>query len=181
MLVLLDRDGVINVDTPTGVTALDQFVMIPRSAEAIGMLTKAGFRIAVCTNQSAIGDGRLSPDVLGIIHNHMHREIHAAGGTIDRVYFAPEAHAAPVSRRKPSPTMLLEAMAEFHADPARTPFVGDMIRDLEAAVAAGCPRILTRTGKGAALEAEGIPAHVAPVTIVDDLYAAVQLILERYR
>ncbi len=181
MLVLLDRDGVINVDTPTGVVELEKFVLIPRSVDAIAMLTQAGFRIAVCTNQSSIGKGLLTPDMLGIIHGFMHRAVHAAGGQIDRVYFASESSDVPFKRRKPSPEMLLEAMAEFHADPARTPFVGDMITDMEAACAAGCPRILTRTGKGGALEAAGIPAAVAPVTVVDNLYAAAELICKEYR
>ena len=56
-----------------------------------------------------------------------------------------------------------------------------MARDMEAALAAGCPRILTRTGKGAKLEAAGIPAHLLPVTVTDDLSSAADLIIATYR
>ena len=145
------------------------------------MLTQAGFSTAICTNQSAIGKGLLTVETLAAIHAHLCSKIEAGGGRIDRIYFAGEHPDTPSARRKPAPGMLQEALQHFSADPARTPFVGDMLRDLEAAAAAGCPRILTRTGKGARLEAAGIPPHVAPVAVYDDLYAAAQHICATYR
>ena len=181
MFVLLDRDGVINVDGPVGVLKLEEFVFLPRSIDAIVRLTQAGYRIAVCTNQSAIGKGWMSEDTLSVIHRFMRGEVEKQGGKIEKIYYAPDHPDVPSTRRKPAPGMLLEALTHFGADPARTPMVGDMMRDLEAAIAAGCPRILTRTGKGAALEASGIPEAIAPVTVCDDLYDAVTHILANYR
>jgi D-glycero-D-manno-heptose 1,7-bisphosphate phosphatase len=181
LFVLLDRDGVINVDGPVGVLKLEEFVFLPRSIQAIGRLTQAGYRIAVCTNQSAIGKGWMTEETLGIIHGFMCAEVEKHGGKIEKIYYAPDHPDVPSTRRKPAPGMLLEALAHFCATPARTPMVGDMIRDLEAATEAGCPRILTRTGKGAALEAAGIPAAISPVTVCDDLDDAVTHILANYR
>lgn len=181
MLVLLDRDGVINEDSPTGVLKFEEFIFLPRAIEGIVKLTRAGFNIAVCTNQSAIGKGWTTHEIVRQVHEHMRAEVARAGGKIDEVYYAWEAPEEPSTRRKPAPGMLLEGIAKFSADPARTPFVGDMQRDMEAAVAAGCPRILARTGKGAKLEAEGIPAHIAPVTVTDDLSTAADIIIARYR
>lgn len=180
MLVLLDRDGVINRDSKIGILRVQDFAFMPRAKEGIAMLTRAGFHIAICTNQSAVGRGNLPLSVLEEIHDYMCREVEAAGGRIDRIYFAPDLPEAPTHRRKPGPGMLEEALAQFGANPARTPMVGDMLRDMEAAHAAGCPRILTRSGKGAALEAAGIPAHVAPVMVCDDLYAAAEHICAEY-
>lgn len=180
MLVLLDRDGVINVDLPDGVLRLEDFQLIPGVAESVAKLTRAKFNIAVCTNQSAIGKGFTTHDIVRQVHEHMCAEVARAGGRIDAVYYAPEAPDEPSTRRKPAPGMLLEAIAEFGADPAKTPYVGDMIRDLEAAHAAGCPRILVRTGKGAALEKAGIPQHLMPVTVTDNLTTAVELILTKF-
>lgn len=180
MLVLLDRDGVINEDSPTGVLKFEEFKFLPRAIEAIVTLTRAGYRVAVCTNQSAIGKGWTTHEIVRQVHEHMCEEVARAGGKIDAVYYAWESPEEPSTRRKPAPGMLLEGLAQFGAEAARTPFVGDMIRDLEAAVAAGCPRILARTGKGAALEAEGIPAHVLPVPVVDDLHSAVEYILANF-
>jgi len=180
VLVLLDRDGVINVDRPEGVLRWDEFSFVPRALEALALLSNAGFVVAVCTNQSAIGKGLLTAEGLHDIHHQMQAEIIAAGGRIDAIFSAPDHPDHPGPRRKPAPGMLLEALAQFGADPARTPFVGDAQRDMEAAFAAHCPRILTRTGKGAVLEAGGIPQHIAPLTVCADLYDAAELITARY-
>lgn len=180
MLVLLDRDGVINVDTPTGVLTQAEFVLLPRAVEAIAMLTHAGCTIAICTNQSAIGKGWTTEKILADIHAAMLADIEKQGGKIARIYHAPEHPDVPSLRRKPAPGMLLDALHDFNAEAARTPYVGDALRDLEAAASAGCPRILTRTGKGTALEATGIPPHVAPVQVCDDLYDAARYILAHY-
>jgi len=77
--------------------------------------------------------------------------------------------------------MILEALARFDAKASESPVIGDALRDLEAAAAAGCPRILVRTGKGLATEAEGLPPHVEPVAIYDDLSAAADAILSEAR
>lgn len=181
MLVLLDRDGVINEDDPVGVLKFEQFRFLPRSIEGIVKLTQAGFNIVVCTNQAAIGRGMTTHSIVNEVHAYMRAQVAQAGGKIDEVYYASAADELPSIWRKPAPGMLLEGIKNFSADPARTPFVGDMQRDLEAALAAGCPRILTRTGKGAKLEAAGIPAHLQPVTITDDLSSAADLIIATYR
>ena len=181
MLVLLDRDGVINEDSPTGVLTFDEFVFLPRAIQGIVALTKAGFNIAVCTNQSAIGKGETTHAIVRQVHAFMCAEVEKAGGKIHEIYYASEAPNDFSLWRKPAPGMLLAGIEKFNADPARTPFVGDMQRDMEAAVAAGCPRILVRTGKGARLETEGIPTHIAPVTVTDDLASAADLIIATYR
>lgn len=176
-LVLLDRDGVINRDLPTGVLTFEQFEILPGVPQAIARLTQAGYRVAICTNQSAVALGRTTLEIVQQVHDELCAQVEAAGGKIDAIYFAPDHPDAPSTRRKPAPGMLLEALAQFSATAAHTYFVGDMIRDLEAAVAAGCPRILVRTGKGATLEAAGIPPHVQPVQVVEDLAAAVDWML----
>jgi D-glycero-D-manno-heptose 1,7-bisphosphate phosphatase len=181
MLVLLDRDGVINEDGPEGVLKFEEFVFLPRAIEGIVRLTQAGFRIAVCTNQSAIGKGTTTHAIVRQVHGYMCAQVEKAGGKINEIYYASEAPNDFSLWRKPAPGMLLEAMRQFNVDAARTPFVGDMERDMQAAVAAGCPRILTRTGKGARLEAAGIPAELLPVTVTDDLFTAAELIIRDYR
>jgi len=180
MLVLPDRDGVINEDGPVGVLKFEEFVFLPRAIVGIAKLTRAGFNIAVCTNQSAIGLGTTTHAIVRQVHAFMCAEVEKAGGKIDEVYYASEAPNDFSLWRKPAPGMLLEGIKKFSADPARTPFVGDMLRDMQAAVAAGCPRILVRTGKGAKLETDGIPEAIAPVTITDDLFTAADHIIATY-
>lgn len=180
MLVLLDRDGVINRDAKTGILRLEDFHLLPRAAQAIALLTQEGCRIAICTNQSAVGRGQLTVELLDAMHAMLQHEVQKNGGHIDLFLHAPDIPEKPTPRRKPGPGMLLEAMQQFNADPARTPMVGDMLRDMEAAHAAGCPRILVRSGKGANTLEAGIPPTLEPVTVVEDLYAAAEHILAQY-
>lgn len=181
MLVLLDRDGVINRDAKEGILRIADFHFLPNVLPAIARLTHAGCTLAICTNQSAVGRGRISEADLEAIHAHMLQHMRAAGGEIHRIYHAPDVPERPTDRRKPGPGMLREALQHFQADPARTPMVGDMLRDLQAAHAVGCPRILVHSGKGAQTAAQGIPPELAPVTQVADLMAAAEHILTHYR
>ncbi|MGQ3032243.1 MAG: HAD hydrolase-like protein, partial [Ferrovibrionaceae bacterium] len=90
---------------------------------------------------------------------------------------APEApHAAP-DRRKPGPGMLREALAQFRVAPHDAVMIGDNLVDLQAATAAGVARILVRTGKGAAMQARGLPPEVLPVAVRADLADAVDRLL----
>ena len=177
-LVLLDRDGVINEDRAEGILKLEHFTFLPRAAEALSMLTRAGFKTAICTNQSALGRGVLSFHEFDRIHAHMHHELRVMGAHLDRVYVAPDPAEAATNRRKPGPGMLLEALRDFKAEAAQTFFVGDMLRDAQAAHHAGCPFILVRTGKGEKTLSEGIPEPLQPKAICTDLFAAVQFILK---
>jgi D-glycero-D-manno-heptose 1,7-bisphosphate phosphatase len=180
MLALLDRDGVINRDMKTGILRLDDFEILPGVPHAIAQLSRAGFTVAICTNQSAIGRGQLTVSTLDAMHEMLRQQVMAAGGNIDAIYYAPDLPEQATERRKPGAGMLLEALAAFGAEPSRTPFVGDHLRDMQAAATAGCPRILVRTGHGASVEKAGLPAAIAPVTVVDDLPQAVTHILQHY-
>ena len=179
MLVLLDRDGVLNRDMKTGILRLEDFELLAGAAQALARLTQAGFRLAVCTNQSAVGRGQLPLATLDAIHARLTQEVAAAGGRIDAIFFAPDTPEAPTERRKPGAGMLREALAMFDADPARTPMVGDHLRDMQAAAAAGCPRILVRTGHGAEMQRAGLPPALG-ITVCDDITAAVAHILSHY-
>ena len=171
MLVLLDRDGVINRDARAGILSVAQFEFLPRAKEAIAMLTRAGIKIAVCTNQSAVGHGIMSDDTLQEIHAHMQRELAASGGMINHFYYAPDAPENASDRRKPGPGMLREALVDFSANADETYFVGDMLRDMQAAHAAGCPFILVRSGKGEETLANGWPDTLPAPRIMEDLFA----------
>lgn len=179
MLVLLDRDGVLNRDMKTGILRLEDFAILPGVPHALASLTQAGFRLAICTNQSAVGRGQLSVATLDAMHTRLSDAVAEAGGRIDAIYYAPDHPDNASDRRKPGAGMLREALAAFTADPARTPMVGDHLRDMQAAHAAGCPRILVRTGHGAETERAGLPPELG-ITMVADMAAAAQHILSHY-
>ena len=70
-VLVLDRDGVINVDLMTYVTRPEDFEPIKGSLEAIALLNKYGFKVAIATNQACIEKKIITDADLLKIHNHM--------------------------------------------------------------------------------------------------------------
>jgi histidinol-phosphate phosphatase family protein len=110
-LIILDRDGVINHDSDQFIKSPDEWRPIPGSLEAIARMSHAGYRVAVCTNQSGIGRGLFDMATLNAIHNKMHRALAHVGGRVDAVFFCPHTGDANCECRKPHPAMMVEAGA----------------------------------------------------------------------
>jgi D-glycero-D-manno-heptose 1,7-bisphosphate phosphatase len=147
-LILLDRDGVINVDSPDYIKNPAEWQPLPGALQAIVRLREAGCRVAVCTNQAGIGRGLFTLLDLQAIHGKMLEELQALGGDLDGLAFCPHQPADDCECRKPKPGMLLAMMQQLTSEPAATCFVGDSLKDVEAALSAGCEPILLRTGNG---------------------------------
>jgi D-glycero-D-manno-heptose 1,7-bisphosphate phosphatase len=147
-VVVLDRDGVINVDSDAFIKSPDEWIALPGAFEAIARLNQAGYRVAVATNQSGIGRGLFDMNALNAMHVKMHRMAAAVGGRIDAVFFCPHTAQDHCECRKPKPGMLKMAIERFDVDAAQTPVVGDALRDLQAGAALGMKLHLVLTGKG---------------------------------
>jgi len=177
-VVLLDRDGVINVDSADYVKCIDEWRPVPGSLEAIARLHEAGFLLGIVTNQSAVGRGMISIDTLWGIHRHMLQQIIDHGGFVQRIFFCLHAPEDNCECRKPKPGLLYQAAEYFACGFDHMTVIGDSQRDLDAAAAVGARRILVRTGNGAGTEDawEGSPQ----AGVYDDLAAAADaLIAER--
>lgn len=162
-LVILDRDGTINHDSEHYIKSLDEWRPIKGSIEAIGRLTQADYRVVVATNQSAISRGLITTRGLFEIHDALQRAAVQAGGRIDAFFFCPHTDAANCQCRKPKPGMLLEVAQRFNVSLTDTFMVGDSLKDVQAAAAAGAKPVLVLTGKGKKTHAEG---NLPPGTLV---------------
>ncbi len=158
-LVVLDRDGVINHDSDQYIKSPEEWQPIAGSLEAIARFTQAGYQVVVATNQSGLGRGLFDMAALNAMHDKMHKAVNQLGGRIDAVFFCPHAADAGCDCRKPKPGMLVEIAKRFDIDLKDVPAIGDSLRDLQAANAAGARPILVLTGKGQqTLKAGGLPA-----------------------
>lgn len=175
-LVLVDRDGVINDERPGFVKSPAELILLPQALDALAWFTREGFSIAVVTNQSVVGRGIIDEPALLRIHEYMLASVAARGGRIDAVFHCTDHPDEPTFRRKPGAGMLLEALERFDAKAEHTPFIGDAITDMEAGLAAGCPRYLVMTGKGRRTLA-ALPDHLRPVTSCEDLLDAARRII----
>ena len=148
-VVFLDRDGVINKypGDRLYVTSLKKFRFLPRAKQAIALLTKAGYKICVASNQAGVGRGIYSQKTLDLITVKMLKEITKEGGLIQKVYYCTHHKNAGCSCRKPKPGLLKKAAREFGFSLKNTCFIGDTMRDVFTAHAAGAKSILVLTGK----------------------------------
>ena len=176
MLVLLDRDGVLNEDRQDFVKTPAELVMIPGAASAVARLNAAGHTIAVVSNQSGVGRGVMTDHDLEAVNSTLKRMIEADGGRLDAIFTCSDPPWAATERRKPGPGMLQDALKKFHAAPVEAVMIGDAARDLEAAAVLGIRRILVRTGKGRTVESN-LPSTLQPVTVYDDLAAAAEALI----
>jgi len=170
-LIILDRDGVINMDSDAYIKSPEEWIPIPGSLEAIARLHHAGHRIAVATNQSGLARGLFDIQTLNRIHNKMLTRVREHGGQIDLIAFCPHTDDhAPC--RKPNPGMLTEIGRRLTVDLSTAISVGDTLRDVQAAEAVGASPVLVRSGKGTRTlsDADG---PLNGVAVFDDLAAFV--------
>jgi len=169
--VLLDRDGVINEDSPNYIRSPAEWIPIPGSLEAIAKLTRERIRIVVLTNQSAIGRGLMTKSDLDAIHHHMRDAIEQAGGQVAAIYDCPHAPQAGCDCRKPKPGLFLRFAEDFGVSLDGIPAVGDSLRDLTAADRAGARPVLVMTGNGQKTRAALSGSRLEGVEIHPDLAA----------
>jgi D-glycero-D-manno-heptose 1,7-bisphosphate phosphatase len=175
-LIILDRDGVINYDSEEFIKSEDEWQPIPGSLEAIAALTKAGFTLAIASNQSGIARGLFDQRTLDAMHAKMLGLIAETGGHISRIVICPHGPDDGCECRKPKPGMLEQLARHFDTSLAGVPVIGDALRDLEAAAAVGARPILVRSGKGRRTEA-ALPERFATTTVYDDLAAAARALI----
>ena len=147
-LVILDRDGVINHDSDDYIKSPDEWQPLPGSLEAIARLCRADYTVVVATNQAGVGRGLFSLEMLTRIHRKMASSIRDKGGRLDSIFFCPHSPADQCGCRKPKPGMLLEISDRLSIGLSGVPVVGDSLRDLEAAAAAGAMPVRVKTGRG---------------------------------
>jgi len=147
-LVILDRDGVINHDSDDYIKSPDEWQPLPGSLEAIARLCRADYTVVVATNQAGVGRGLFSLEMLIRIHRKMASSIRDKGGRLNSVFFCPHSPADQCGCRKPKPGMLLEISDRLGIRLSGVPVVGDSLRDLEAAAAAGAMPVMVKTGRG---------------------------------
>ncbi len=192
--VFLDRDGTL-IEERGYLDRLDLLTLFPWTADALRLLTRAGFATVVITNQSAIGRGVIDEPFLASVHAAIDAELALGGARIDRYYYCPHHPDAEVKAyrqvcrcRKPGAGLIEQACREMGLDPARSVMVGDRWIDIRCGRAAGTRAVLVRTGHGAH-EADNPPgdgvspgaaAHTVPIAadaILNNLMEAAGWIL----
>lgn len=179
-LVILDRDGTINVDSDEFIKTPEEWRPLPGALEAIARLNHAGWHVAVASNQSGLGRGLFDVAALNAIHHKMHKSLAAFGGRIDAVFYCPHTPGDDCQCRKPKPGLFEQIGERFGVDLRTTHVVGDAPRDLQAGAAVGCQPHLVLTGKAEGLKGKPLPEDYPEGTRVhDDLGAFADWLIAR--
>lgn len=183
--VFLDRDGTM-IEEVEYLTDVDQLKLIDGAVEAIRLLNNADYKVVMITNQSGIAKGYLTEAQLQIIHAELEKMLRKNNVSIDGIYYCPhhpdaevEAYKADCQCRKPKPGMLKQAAKDLDIDLKNSFVIGDKLSDLGAGDAAGCRKILVRTGYGMEMEKDLPNASVQADYIADNVLEAAKWILSQ--
>lgn len=174
-LIILDRDGVINQDSDAFIKSLAEWIPLPGSIDAIARLSRAGWTVAVATNQSGVARGHFSVATLEAMHQRLRELVAEQGGELGLIRYCPHGPDAGCDCRKPLPGLFQQIAEHYAISLEGVPTVGDSLRDLQAGAAEGCQPFLVRTGKGGATESQQLPAGTR---VFDDLATVADHLLE---
>ncbi len=174
-LIILDRDGVINHDSDQFVKSPAKWLPIAGSIAAIATLSKAGYTVAISSNQSGLARGLFDRRALRAMHRKLRKLVAAEGGRVDRIVVCPHGPNDGCSCRKPKPGLLLRLARHYGTELTDVPTIGDSLRDLQAARTVGARPILVRTGNGVETELS-LPENLRDVEVFDDLVAAAAML-----
>ena len=174
--IILDRDGVINLDSAHYIKTPEEWLPIPHSLNAIATLTQLGYHIIIASNQSGLARGYYDLETLELIHQKMQLLVRQAGGEISAIFFCPHGPDDNCVCRKPAAGLYDSIKSQYpHINFNQTYSVGDSLRDLQAAQKAGCLPVLVKTGNGQkTLEKINLEPHLAIYTnipIFDNLWS----------
>ena len=177
--IVLDRDGVINHDSSSYIKSAEEWIPISGSINAIARLHKENFRVIIASNQSGLARGYFDEAALARMHDKMNSLVEDSGGVISAIFYCPHSPDAGCSCRKPKTELLRRAEVEFDISLAGDYFVGDSLKDLQAATSFNMEPILVRTGKGRQTEVSLSEEIRNQIRIFNDLESAVNWILKK--
>jgi D-glycero-D-manno-heptose 1,7-bisphosphate phosphatase len=175
-VALLDRDGVLNRDSPDYIKNAGELEVFPFARDAVETFKAAGWLVYVVSNQSVVARGLASRGDVDGATSKLIREV----GPVDGVFYCYHKPEDGCECRKPEPGLLLQALAAA-ADVGPVEecwMVGDSARDVEAGRRAGCRTAVVLTGRLTAREAKGLKP---PADVVADNVGEVAKIITRIR
>jgi histidinol-phosphate phosphatase family protein len=143
-IILIDRDGVINRKAPKGeyVGKWEEFEWIDDTVQSMKQLAMQGFSFIVITNQAGVARGMICEKDLTQMHKFMISELESECIKVDDIYVCPHHWNENCGCRKPEAGLFFQISKQHMLRMDKTLYIGDDIRDVEAAYNAGCGSIL---------------------------------------
>ena len=173
--IILDRDGVINIDSPNYIKSSDEWNSIPKSLDAIKKLTEHEYQIIIISNQSGLGRGIISYNDFIKINLKMLSQISKVGGSVLAVLYCPSLPTDECLNRKPGTGMCSEIAERLNISLEKCFSFGDSPRDIDASLSSKCKPLGLRTGNGKNIENNS----KYNIPMFNDLNDAVNYVIEQ--
>ncbi|MEX2220946.1 MAG: HAD family hydrolase [Candidatus Rokuibacteriota bacterium] len=182
----MDRDGCLTEEVGY-VNHPSRIRLLPRTAEAVRRLNRAGVAAVMVTNQAGVARGYFSEETLHAANARMVDELDAGGARLDGLYVCMHhpregrpPYRADCDCRKPRPGLLTRAAVELGLDLRASVMVGDKLSDVAAGHSVGAAGVLVLTGYGRGEWELPLREHeVKPDHVAEDLLDAVDWALGR--
>ena len=151
--VLLDRDGVINIEK-SYLHKIEDFEYEKNVVEGLLKLRDLGYRFAIITNQAGIARGYYTEEDYLKLQSFIEDDLFKKGIKIEKSYFCPHhpnvtgKYGIECDCRKPNTGNFELAIKEFDIDVKNSFMIGDKITDLIPAEKLGITPVLVKTGYG---------------------------------
>lgn len=113
------------------------FRWLPGAIDGAVALARAGFTLAVVSNQRGVARGLVSTDTLAAIEAEIQRALAPHGVQIEAFRYCPHELGEDCDCRKPKPGMILELARELRIDLENSWMIGDSPSDVQTGAAAG--------------------------------------------
>jgi D-glycero-D-manno-heptose 1,7-bisphosphate phosphatase len=177
-VVFLDKDGTLIENIPYNVD-ISIVRLVPFANLALRSLNKAGWRIAVVTNQSGVARGFFKESALAEVETRLQELLAEWNVPLAGFFYCPHhpegivaEHAISCRCRKPEPGLILAACERLDVSPRSCWLIGDSSSDIQAGHRAGCRTILICPTSDSVLDRSSVRTHEAP-----DLFGAAEIIL----
>jgi D-glycero-D-manno-heptose 1,7-bisphosphate phosphatase len=137
--IFFDRDGVINSDVGHYyIFRIEDFIINEGIIPSLKKLSENGYKLFIVTNQGGIAKGIYTESDVNKVHKYLINSLEKNNITIEEIYFCPHHESiSPCECRKPKPYFINKAIKDYDIDPEQSYLIGDSLRDIQAAEAAG--------------------------------------------
>jgi len=177
-ILLLDRDGVINKRASKGdyVRTWKDFKLVKETLEALKSLSKLGFSFIVISNQAGVSRGMIKEKDLNEITSQMTKSLAAESINLLKTYICTHHWKDNCNCRKPETALFNQASEEFSFRLDNAIYIGDDVRDCQAAFNANCISFFI----GEKSELSSLRKEELPDKVFGNLIEAVPLINKYY-
>jgi histidinol-phosphate phosphatase family protein len=142
-IIFIDRDGTINKSPGKGkyITNEKRILFIEKNILLMKNLSKKNYQFIIITNQAGVALKKVSLKKLSIINKNIINFLKKKSINILDLFYCPHHWNDGCNCRKPLPGMFFYASKKYNIDLSKTIYIGDDIRDMEAANNANCKGI----------------------------------------